>query len=82
MKSAIVRSINASMYAISPYLISLVTFSLLYQYGDGLSLSVVFLTLSLFFSIRFSIVYIFPLGIQQVMECRVACKRIKVVYLL
>ncbi|XP_057311415.1 ATP-binding cassette sub-family C member 4-like isoform X1 [Hydractinia symbiolongicarpus] len=77
LKTAIARSLNNTMFSVSPYLVSLATFSLFYIYGSGITLAKVFLVLSIFFTIRLSVVLFFPMGIQTLTEAYVSCKRIQ-----
>ncbi|XP_057310595.1 ATP-binding cassette sub-family C member 4-like [Hydractinia symbiolongicarpus] len=77
MKTALARSINNTMFSVSPYLVSFATFALIYKYGDGITLSIVFLVLPLFFAIRLGVVLFFPLSIQMLTEAYVSCKRIQ-----
>ncbi|XP_057310596.1 ATP-binding cassette sub-family C member 4-like [Hydractinia symbiolongicarpus] len=77
MKTAIARSINASMFSVSPYLVSLATLALFHISGREISLAVVFLVLTMFFTIRWGVVLYFPLAIQMMTESYVSCRRIQ-----
>ncbi|XP_057310387.1 ATP-binding cassette sub-family C member 4-like [Hydractinia symbiolongicarpus] len=77
LKTAMARSLNNTMFSVSPYLVSLATFSLFYVYGSGITLAKVFLVLNIFFTIRLSVVLFFPMEILMLTESYVSCKRIQ-----
>ena len=78
MKTSLVRAVNNSLYVGATYIILLATFTMYYFYGDGIDLSVMFFTLSMFFVIRGPVLLFFPIAVQTAMEGYVSCKRIQV----
>ena len=78
MKTSLVRALNISMHSGTIYIIFFAVFSMYYFYGDGITLSVVFFVMSIFYSIRLPVLVLFPVAVQVAMECYVSCNRIQV----
>ena len=78
MKTSLVRAVNNSLYVGATYIILFATFTMYYFYGDGIDLSVMFFTLSMFFVIRGPVLLFSPIAVQTAMEGYVSCKRIQV----
>ena len=78
MRTSLVRAVNNSLYVGTTYIVFFAAFAIHYFFGDGINLSVMFFTLSIFFAIRAPVLLFFPLAVQMVMEGYVSCKRIEV----
>ena len=78
MKTSLLRAVNMSMHSGTVYIIFFAVFSMYYFYGDGITLSMVFFVMSIFYSIRLPVLLLFPLAAQMAMKCYVSCNRIQV----
>ncbi|KAM4601994.1 ATP-binding cassette sub-family C member 4 [Polymixia lowei] len=82
MKSSYLRGLNMASFFSASKVIVFVTFTTYVLLGNTISASRVFVTVSLYTSVRLTVTLFFPAAIEKLFECRVSVRRIKAFLLL
>ncbi|XP_051799250.1 ATP-binding cassette sub-family C member 4-like isoform X1 [Acanthochromis polyacanthus] len=77
MKSSYLRGLNMASFFCASKIIVFVTFTLYVLLGHKISASSVFVTVSLYTSVRLTVTLFFPSAIEKLFECRVSIRRIQ-----
>lgn len=78
MKSSYLRGLNMASFFCASKIIIFITFTLYVLLGNTISASRVFVTVSLYSSVRLTVTLFFPSAIEKLFECRVSVRRIQV----
>ncbi|KAE8278604.1 Multidrug resistance-associated protein 4 [Larimichthys crocea] len=77
MKSSYLRGLNMASFFCASKIIVFITFTLYVLLGNTISASRVFVTVSLYTSVRLTVTLFFPSAIEKLFECRVSIRRIQ-----
>lgn len=77
MKSSYLRGLNMASFFCASKIIIFITFTLYVLLGNTISASRVFVTVSLYSSVRLTVTLFFPSAIEKLFECRVSVRRIQ-----
>lgn len=81
MKSSYLRGLNMASFFASSKIIVFVTFTVYVLLGNTITASTVFVTVSLYGTIKLTVTLFFPLAVERVSETVVSIHRIKVWFL-
>lgn len=82
MKSSYLRGLNMASFFASSKIIVFVTFTVYVLWGNTITASTVFVTVSLYGTIKLTVTLFFPLAVERLSETVVSIRRIKVSFLL
>ncbi|XP_053732526.1 ATP-binding cassette sub-family C member 4-like isoform X2 [Synchiropus splendidus] len=77
MSSSYLRGLNMASFFVASKIIIFITVCVYVSVGNQLSASTVFVTLSFYGAVRFTITFFFPLAIEKVSEALVSIRRIQ-----
>lgn len=78
MKSSYLRGLNMASYFASSKIIVFATFAIFVAMGNAITASAVFVTVSLYGTIKMTVTLFFPLAIERLSEAAVSIRRIEV----
>lgn len=78
MKSSYLRGLNMASFFASSKIIVFVTFTVYVLTGNTITASTVFVTVSLYGTIKLTVTLFFPLAVERLSETLVSIRRIKV----
>lgn len=78
MKSSYLRGLNMASFFASSKIIVFVTFTIYVLSGNPITASTVFVTVSLYGTIKVTVTLFFPLAVERLSETVVSIRRIKV----
>lgn len=81
MKSSYLRGLNMASFFASSKIIVFVTFTVYVLLGNPITASTVFVTVSLYGTIKLTVTLFFPLAVERLSETVVSIRRIKVSFL-
>lgn len=81
MKSSYLRGLNMASFFASSKIIVFVTFTVYVLLGNTITASTVFVTVSLYGTIKLTVTLFFPLAVERLSETVVSIRRIKVKFL-